>query len=67
MSDVADLKDCTRFKFSNGRWTREVLRRGSGPTVTIIHELPSIHPLVLRFADRVAAGSEFARRTLRRL
>ena len=52
------LKDYTRFDFTDpaGRWTRPVYRRGSGPAVIIIHEMPGLHPLVIRFADRVAAA-----------
>src|SRR5215472_10208257 len=42
--------------FSDGRWTRDVYRRGSGPAVIVIHEMPGLHPLVIRFADRVAAA-----------
>jgi dienelactone hydrolase len=47
-----------RFNFTDpaGRWTRQVYRRGSGPAVIIIHEMPGLHPLVIRFADRVAAA-----------
>jgi dienelactone hydrolase len=45
-----------RFAFDNGRWTRPVYRRGTGPAVIVIHEMPGLHPLVLRFADRVAAA-----------
>ena len=50
------LKDYTGFDFTAGPWTRKVFRRGSGPAVIIIHEIPGIHPLVIRFADRVAAA-----------
>ena len=52
------LNDYTRFDFTDpeGRWTRPVWRRGSGPAVIIIHEMPGLHPLVIRFADRVAAA-----------
>ena len=45
-----------RFDFTDGPWTRPVYRRGSGPAVIIIHEMPGLHPLVVRFADRVAAA-----------
>ena len=45
-----------RFEFAAGKWTRPVYRRGSGPAVIVIHEMPGLHPLVLRFADRVAAA-----------
>src|ERR1700759_2398450 len=50
------LKGYEKFEFNNGRWTREVYRRGSGPAVIVIHEIPGLHPAVIRFADRVGAG-----------
>src|SRR6202142_4072145 len=45
-----------KFAFTDGPWTRDVYRRGSGPAVIVIHEIPGPHPLVIRFADRVAAA-----------
>jgi dienelactone hydrolase len=56
MTDLAVLADYERFEFDDGRWTRPVFRRGTGPAVIIIHEMPGLHPLVVRFADRVAAA-----------
>ncbi len=56
MSYAAALADYTRFAFTDGRWTRDVWRRGAGPAVIVIHEMPGLHPLVIRFADRVAAA-----------
>lgn len=53
MSDV-NLKEYAHFSFSGGSCTRKVLRLGQGPAVIVIHEVPGIHPLVLRFAKRVA-------------
>jgi dienelactone hydrolase len=56
---VADpLAAYARFDFTDpaGRWTRPVFRRGSGPAVIVVHEMPGLHPLVIRFADRVAAA-----------
>src|ERR1700690_1878620 len=50
------LSDYQPFEFDDGKWTRRVYRRGSGPAVIIIHEMPGLHPLVVRFADRVAAA-----------
>jgi dienelactone hydrolase len=41
------------FDFSDGRWTRPVYRRGTGPAVIVMHEMPGLHPLVIRFADRI--------------
>ena len=50
------LEGFTRFDFTDpeGRWTRPVWRRGTGPAVIVIHEMPGLHPLVIRFARRVA-------------
>ena len=56
MADSDILKDYTKFDFDDGRWTRPVYRRGSGPAVIVIHEMPNLHPLVVRFADHVAAA-----------
>lgn len=42
--------------FSSGPFTHDVYRRGAGPAVIVIHEVPGLHPLVIRFADRVAAA-----------
>jgi dienelactone hydrolase len=57
MSDDRALEGYQRFEFTDpaGRWTRPVFRRGAGPAVIIIHEMPGLHPLVTQFADRVAA------------
>ena len=44
------------FGFDDGRWERTVYRRGTGPAVIVIHEMPGLHPLVVQFADRVAAA-----------
>ncbi len=56
MTEVEVLKDYACSDFNDGRWTRPVYRRGQGPAVIIIHEIPGLHPLVVRFADRVAAA-----------
>jgi dienelactone hydrolase len=50
------LKDYASFEFRSGGTRRMVYRRGAGPAVIIIHEMPGLHPLVIRFADRVAAA-----------
>ena len=55
--DYSDaLREYAPFSFDDGRWTRTVYRRGTGPAVIVIHEMPGLHPLVIRFADRVAAA-----------
>jgi dienelactone hydrolase len=58
MADQLTLDAFERFDFTDPqrRWTRPVYRRGSGPAVIVIHEMPQLHPLVLRFASRVAAA-----------
>ncbi len=50
------LASYERFDFDDGRWTFPVFRRGAGPAVIVIHEMPGLHPQVVRFADRVAAA-----------
>ncbi len=58
MSDLDALSAYQRFDFTDpaGRWTRPVYRRGTGPAVIVIHEMPGLHPLVIRFADRIVAA-----------
>ena len=56
MGYEAALAEYEKFDFDDGRWTRPVYRRGAGPAVIVIHEMPGLHPLVVRFADRVAAA-----------
>jgi dienelactone hydrolase len=56
MANVDVLKDYALFDFDDGRWVRPVFKRGSGPAVIVIHEMPGLHPLVVRFADRIAAA-----------
>ena len=56
MGYEAALADYQKFEFTDGPWTRPVYRKGSGPAVIIIHEMPGLHPLVLRFADHVVAA-----------
>lgn len=54
MTYEAALAGFERFEFTDGPYTRRVYAKGSGPAVIIIHEIPGLHPLVLRFADHVA-------------
>jgi len=44
-----------RSTFRHGAKERDVYRRGTGPAVIVIAELPGITPKVLEFAGRVAA------------
>ena len=52
----AALADYTKFDFTHDGRTFPVYRRGAGPAVIIMHEMPGLHPLVIQFADRVAAA-----------
>lgn len=56
MSHEAALSAYTKFDFAHDGRTYPVYRKGSGPAVIIMHEMPGLHPLVVRFADRVAAA-----------
>lgn len=53
MSSTLDGWD--RQSFSAAGFTRDTYRRGSGPGVVVIHEVPGITPSVIRFADDVVA------------
>jgi dienelactone hydrolase len=50
-----DLDGYGRDEFALGGVRHELLRKGSGPAVIVIAEMPGITPKVLEFADRVAA------------
>jgi dienelactone hydrolase len=49
-----DLSDFERTEFTYDGSTRAVYRRGSGPAVIVIAEIPGITPKVLDFARKVA-------------
>ncbi len=52
---MGTLDDYTAESFTHDGKTRTVYRRGEGPAVIVIAEMPGITPKVLDFADRVAA------------
>lgn len=49
------LERYTRDRFTADGTTHDVYRRGEGPAVIVIAEVPGITPAVIAFADRVAA------------
>jgi dienelactone hydrolase len=49
-----DLDGFDDFEFSHNGATRRVYRRGTGPGVVIMHEIPGITPEVAEFARRIA-------------
>lgn len=50
---MGDLSGYEKGRFSHGGKTRDVYRRGSGPAVLVLAEMPGITPKVIDFADRV--------------
>ncbi len=50
---TAVLSGWERSEFHAAGFTREVFRRGTGPGVVVVHEIPGITPAVARFADEV--------------
>ncbi|MGZ4676363.1 MAG: dienelactone hydrolase family protein [Acidimicrobiia bacterium] len=50
-----DLAGYERYQFADGRFTHDVYRKGTGPVVMVITEMPGISPMVVGFADRVVA------------
>ena len=48
-----DLADFTRFDFAASGRERPVYRKGEGPAVIVMHEVPGISAEVLRFARKV--------------
>lgn len=53
-SDV--LAGWTKGSFTAAGLTRDTFRRGEGPGVVIVHEIPGITPAVTRFANDVVAS-----------
>lgn len=53
MSHQDALAHWTSSTFTAAGYTRDVYRRGTGPGVIVVHEIPGITPAVLRFADEV--------------
>ncbi len=54
MNEAVDvLSGWERSEFSSAGLTHEVYRRGAGPAVVVIHEIPGITPKVAEFANEV--------------
>jgi dienelactone hydrolase len=50
-----DLATFERERFTHGGTTHDVYRKGAGPAVLVLTEMPGISPQVLGFGDRVVA------------
>jgi dienelactone hydrolase len=51
MTDLVPGFELTPFEHEG--ITRDVYRAGKGPAVIVMHEIPGLHPLVIRFGQRV--------------
>ncbi len=59
MTDAAGtalLSEWAKSSFTAAGYTRDVYRRGSGPGVIIVHEIPGVTPKVIAFAEEVVAA-----------
>lgn len=55
VDEASEMRDFARGSFTSSLGLhRDVFRKGSGPAVIVIHEVPGITPLVAAFARRVA-------------
>ncbi|HVY44253.1 MAG TPA: dienelactone hydrolase family protein [Minicystis sp.] len=54
MIETTEVEGFTRSTFAHDGIERTVYRRGAGPAVVVIHEIPGITPPVAAFARRVA-------------
>lgn len=50
-----DLTTYEKYSFSSDGFTHAVYRKGAGPVVLVITEMPGISPMVVGFADRLVA------------
>ncbi|HKN96694.1 MAG TPA: dienelactone hydrolase family protein [Pseudonocardiaceae bacterium] len=50
---MAELDSWTASDFHHGKWTFPVYRKGTGPGVIVVHEMPGLTPAVLAFAQEV--------------
>ena len=55
-SESAEIAGWQRGEFTAAGFTHTTYRKGSGPGVVIVHEIPGITPAVLRFAEEVVSA-----------
>ncbi|MEY2627856.1 MAG: hypothetical protein RJB08_1615 [Actinomycetota bacterium] len=55
-SATTELEGWQRGEFSAAGFTHTTYRKGSGPGVVLVHEIPGITPSVLAFAEEVVAA-----------
>ncbi|MEI7752912.1 MAG: dienelactone hydrolase family protein [Actinomycetota bacterium] len=52
-NQTAVLEGWAKSSFTAAGFTRDVYRRGSGPAVVVVHEIPGVTPAVAAFANNV--------------
>ncbi len=55
-NDTVEIAGWQRGEFSAAGFTHTTYRKGSGPGVVVVHEIPGITPKVLEFAEEVVAA-----------
>jgi len=56
VNDAATQSGWHHDTFSAAGFTRDVYRKGSGPGVVVVHEIPGITPAVMRFAEEIVSA-----------
>lgn len=56
VTNTATLAGWSHSQFSAAGFSHDVYRKGSGPGVVVVHEIPGITPAVLKFAEEVVAA-----------
>jgi dienelactone hydrolase len=56
MSKVVELTGWKSGSFTAAGISHATYRKGSGPAVIVVHEIPGITPAVLQFAERVVSS-----------
>jgi dienelactone hydrolase len=52
-ANTAALEGWEKSSFTAATFTRDTYRRGAGPVVIVVHEIPGITPAVEQFANEV--------------
>ena len=53
---MAVLEGWVKGSFTSASLTRDMYRKGTGPVVIVVHEIPGITPAVERFANEVVSA-----------
>ena len=56
MPTEQNLTSWTKGSFTSASITHDTFRKGTGPVVVVVHEIPGITPAVMRFAEEVVSA-----------